>query len=73
MAIQDDGKIVAAGDGGFGDFALARYNATARSTPSFSGDGKLTTDFGGYDGRTGSRSRATARSSRSAAHGDPYG
>ena len=47
MAIQDDGKIVAAGQGGnSGDFALARYNPNGSLDPTFSGDGKLTTDFG---------------------------
>ena len=48
MAIQADGKIVAVGeDGADGDFALARYNPDGSLDPSFSGDGKQTTDFAG--------------------------
>jgi uncharacterized delta-60 repeat protein len=42
VAVQPDGKIVAAGDAG-GDFALARYNADG------SVDFTTTTDFGGSD------------------------
>ncbi|MDP8910130.1 MAG: hypothetical protein M3N47_13680 [Chloroflexota bacterium] len=53
IAIQGDGKIVAAGDaaGNAGkDFALARYNGDGSLDSSFSDDGKQTTDFGGmYD------------------------
>ena len=44
VAIQSDGKIVAAG--GNNDFALARYNTNGSLDTSFDGDGKLTTDFG---------------------------
>ncbi len=46
--VLQGGKIVAAGDGGFA-FALARYNPNGTLDPSFSGDGKQTTDFGGTD------------------------
>ena len=54
--------------GGDGAFALARYNANGSLDPTFSGDGKQTTDFGSAStGRTGWRSSRTARSSRSAA------
>jgi uncharacterized delta-60 repeat protein len=58
VALQDDGKIVVAGSnqelnqGSLGydyNFALARYNPNGSLDPSFSGDGKQTTDFGGYD------------------------
>jgi uncharacterized delta-60 repeat protein len=54
VALQGDGKIVAVGQGGPGgtnDFALAlaRYNLDGSLDTSFSGDGKQTTDFGGYD------------------------
>ena len=52
VAIQGDGKIVAVGGEGveeFGDFALARYNPNGSLDTSFSGDGKQTTDFGGFD------------------------
>ncbi len=55
LAIQPDGKIVAAGKaqtrtpGTFDrldDFALGRYDANGALDTSFSGDGKLMTDFG---------------------------
>jgi uncharacterized delta-60 repeat protein len=45
VAIQHDGKIVAAGWGN-GGFALARYNVDGSLDTTFSGDGKLTIDFG---------------------------
>jgi uncharacterized delta-60 repeat protein len=49
VAIQADGKIVAAGTGD-GAFALARYNADGTLDPTFGGDGKITTDFtDGFD------------------------
>jgi uncharacterized delta-60 repeat protein len=47
VALQGDGKIVAAGAAGFDHFALARYNADGSLDTSFSGDGQLTTDVGG--------------------------
>ncbi len=49
VALQGDGKIVAAGRGAGGGgyaFALARYNPNGSLDTSFSGDGKQTTDFG---------------------------
>jgi uncharacterized delta-60 repeat protein len=48
VAVQADGKILVAGFSA-GDFALARYNANGSLDTTFSGDGKLTTDFGAYD------------------------
>jgi uncharacterized delta-60 repeat protein len=47
VAIQADGKIVAAGHTFFGDgrFALARYAGGGSLDPTFGGDGKVTTDF----------------------------
>ena len=50
LAIQRDGRIVAAGHAGCGSvaaasFALARYRRDGRLDPSFAGDGRLTTDF----------------------------
>ena len=39
--------------GAGGDFALARYNPNGSLDTSFSGDGKQTTDFGGFDGANG--------------------
>ena len=58
VAIQADGRIVVVGTAGAsgplpGNFALARYNPNGSLDKSFSGDGKQTTDFGGYDGATG--------------------
>ena len=44
VAIDNNGKIVVVGDSE--DFALARYNADGTLDTTFSGDGKLTTDFG---------------------------
>ena len=52
MAIQADGKIVAAGatNGQSGiDFALARYNPNGSLDRRFSGDGRQTTNFAGFD------------------------
>ena len=49
VAIQPDGKIVAAGytsTAGLGDFALARYNSDGKTLDTnFDTDGKVTTDF----------------------------
>jgi uncharacterized delta-60 repeat protein len=47
IAIQGDGKIAAAGIASGTDFALARYNTDGSPDPTFDGDGKVTTDFGG--------------------------
>jgi uncharacterized delta-60 repeat protein len=49
VAIQSDGKIVAAGFGNNGsnnDFALARYNTNGTLDTSFNGTGKVTTATG---------------------------
>lgn len=49
LAVQADGKLVAAGRGFAGskfDFAVARYNADGTLDPSFNGTGKLTTSIG---------------------------
>jgi uncharacterized delta-60 repeat protein len=48
VAVQDDGRIVAAGISG-SDFALARYNSDGTPNASFNNDGKLKTDFGSGD------------------------
>ena len=56
VAIQADGRIVAAGEaGGLGRmFALARYNANGTLDTTFSGDGKVLTNFTkGLDGAAG--------------------
>src|SRR3954467_15345076 len=56
VAIQSDGKIVAAGINDDGpsnrlDFALSRYSSNGSLDLSFDTDGKVTTDFfGGDDG-----------------------
>ncbi|WP_369250005.1 calcium-binding protein [Streptomyces sp. R41] len=56
MALQPNGKFVLAGYSGETsfDFALARYNADGSLDTSFGGgDGRVTTDLGGYNwGRT---------------------
>ena len=56
VAVQPDGKIVAAGYGGSirpgpagAMFALARYLPDGTLDPSFGSGGKVTTDFGAYD------------------------
>jgi uncharacterized delta-60 repeat protein len=53
IAIQPDGKLVAAGATAVtqtdANFALVRYNPNGSLDPSFDGDGKQTTDFGGDD------------------------
>jgi uncharacterized delta-60 repeat protein len=54
LAIQPDGKIVAAGTAyminGYSDFALARYNKDGSLDKTFGDKGKITTDFyGGID------------------------
>ena len=46
VAVQADGKIVVVGSAG-GDFAVGRYNRDGSLDPTFSGDGKQTTDLGG--------------------------
>jgi uncharacterized delta-60 repeat protein len=48
VAIQTDGKILAAGTTGEGSdpaFALARYEADGTLDPTFDGDGRVTTQF----------------------------
>ena len=48
VAIQSDGKIIAAGYSN-NNFALARYTAAGALDLSFDTDGKVTTDFGSTD------------------------
>jgi uncharacterized delta-60 repeat protein len=55
LAVQSDGKIVAAGTAGYSGgnarFALVRYWPNGRRDLGFSGDGKVTTNFTrGFDG-----------------------
>jgi uncharacterized delta-60 repeat protein len=54
VAIQTDGKIIAAGDSYVpstttSDFAVIRYNTNGSPDTAFSGDGRQFTDFGGKD------------------------
>jgi uncharacterized delta-60 repeat protein len=52
VAIDRDGRIVVAGYGGpyaNEDFALARYRPDGSLDTTFDGDGKVTTDFGGFN------------------------
>ena len=54
VAVQSDGKIVAAGySSPNADFALARYNADGSLDTTFDSDGRLTTDFFGFGRKTG--------------------
>ena len=55
LAIQADGKIVAAGHAAILQFALARYEPDGTLDPAFSGDGMLTTHFGSGSGRQSAR------------------
>jgi len=52
VALQANGKIVVVGEGQ-GAFALARYNPGGSLDKTFSGDGKQTTDFAGFDTANG--------------------
>ena len=45
IAVQADGKLVAAGHAGFARFALARYNTNGSLDATFDGDGRATTNF----------------------------
>jgi uncharacterized delta-60 repeat protein len=48
LAIQADGKLVAAGSAGAAAFALARYNPDGTLDPGFGTGGIVTTAFGGF-------------------------
>jgi uncharacterized delta-60 repeat protein len=52
VAVQADGRILAAGSGVAGaasvDFAVARYRPNGTLDPSFGGDGRVTTEFLGF-------------------------
>jgi uncharacterized delta-60 repeat protein len=48
VAIQQDGKIIAAGYGG-GDFGIARYTTTGNLDSTFGDGGRITTPFGSLD------------------------
>jgi uncharacterized delta-60 repeat protein len=58
VVIQDDGKIVVAGDAGYccewtSSFGLARYNADGTLDTTFGGDGKVITNFTDGDDAAG--------------------
>jgi len=58
VTIQSDGKIVAAGEAGFcceytGSFGLVRYDADGTLDATFSGDGKVFTNFTNGDDSAG--------------------
>jgi uncharacterized delta-60 repeat protein len=62
LAIQADGRIVAAGTSGGRKFALARYNTDGTLDTSFGGDGKVTTNFtSGFDGASALAIQADGR------------
>jgi uncharacterized delta-60 repeat protein len=48
LAVQSDGKLVAAGMSASSDFALARYNPDGSLDLSFGSGGKVITDMGGF-------------------------
>ncbi|MEW5987272.1 MAG: hypothetical protein AB1791_11600 [Chloroflexota bacterium] len=48
ITLQPDGKIVVAAEGLY-DFRLARYLSDGSLDTDFGGNGRVTTDFGGYD------------------------
>ena len=53
LALQPDGKIVAAGvadNGPAANFVVARYDTSGTLDPGFGIGGKVFTDFGGSDG-----------------------
>ena len=50
LALQSDGKIVAAGSSG-AEFAVARFNPDGTLDASFDGDGRVTFGFGGIGSR----------------------
>ena len=60
VAIQADGKIVAAGTGA-GDFALARYNPNGSLDTNFGLGGKVTTDIGGSGNANADAAQADGR------------
>jgi uncharacterized delta-60 repeat protein len=78
VAIQADGKIVAAGDitrftpnGVVGRFALARYDTNGTLDPTFGGDGRVTTSF--TDGEDGASAVAIQADGKIVAAGSANG
>jgi uncharacterized delta-60 repeat protein len=69
LAIQPNGRMVAAGTAA-GSFALARYNAGGALDGTFSGDGKVTTSFGGTSDPNGAHDVAIQGDGAIVAAGD---
>lgn len=53
LVMQSDGKLVAAGTSESGDFEVVRLNPSGGFDASFSGDGKVKSEFGNNDFREG--------------------
>jgi uncharacterized delta-60 repeat protein len=73
LAIQTDGKLVAAGARGYpGDYALARYGRRGNLDPTFGRDGKVVTDFGlkSQDGARAARIQANGKITLAGCGGD---
>lgn len=49
LVAQTNGKIVAGGTSGGGDFAIARYTDNGSLDQTFGAGGTVLTDLGGYD------------------------
>lgn len=77
VAVQPDGKIIAAGKPGGGGFALVRVDTNGNLDPSLGGDGAVVAGFtGSFPSKTAASPAAwpssrTARSSRSATWATP--
>ncbi|HEY0058759.1 MAG TPA: hypothetical protein VGB56_06465, partial [Flavisolibacter sp.] len=72
LTIQPDGKIIAAGTNG-SRFALARYLSDGAMDPSFSGDGKQTTDIASNGDEILSIARAGSRLYAAGSSVHPFG
>jgi uncharacterized delta-60 repeat protein len=77
LAVQNDGKIVAAGwtlagAGGPPDFALTRYTSDGGLDVSFDGDGRVVTDFGSGDSAHGVALQTDGKIVAAGSSGDTY-
>lgn len=75
--LQPDGKIIAAGRANdtTENFALARYNTDGSLDLTFDSDGKVMTDFGGYDAAFAAALQADGKiiaAGRGSASGSPH-
>lgn len=71
VALQDDGKIITAGTAARRRFALARHTRNGMLDPTFGGDGRVTTWFGG--GLTSAHAVAIQPDGKVLAAGGAYG